>query len=94
MKTIDEAMELLSRYVKDPKSVNATADEMCDGLIRRESLCKEIGDNPVVRDFCEQYVDNVSEEIECNPYALSMFINGVLIGMEMERQELPTEAAK
>lgn len=90
MKTIDEAMELVVKEFpsgSNPKEMLVGMKELID---RRESIAKEVAGNESVHLFLNAYLDGAHERFDGNvgTLALNIFINGVLIGMEMERQEL------
>lgn len=90
MKTIDEAMASVVYQCSDRSEMDAKAAEMSEHMEKRRSIADEIARNPIVLDYIEKYLDAVGPKLDydVNSLALSVFVNGVLIGMEMERQEL------
>lgn len=95
MKTIDEAMELLISPVKSKADGIAKLESMKESLDRRQDLLDDIARNPIVLEYVQQYMNESGPVLNWSiaSLALSLFINGIMIGMEMERQEF-SEAAK
>ncbi len=92
MKTLDEAMVFLllvsnSRDAEEIKSGKARAIESVE---RRKSIVQEVSESDRVRSYIYTFLDHAYEELggDVVSLAFSMFATGVLIGMEMERQEL------
>lgn len=87
MKTLDEAMDVIS--VKSPEDVEHVTSEAA----RFEATIKEIAGNPRVVDLCVSAIRSLVESDQMDtPFILWLqaFVDGVKIGMEMERDESRT----
>lgn len=62
---------------------------LTDRVQRHADLLQEIMDNPQTHKMLADIIDLVEEERGCNvdSLAISVFINGIMIGMEMERDD-------
>lgn len=91
MKTLDEAMVILQCHVPGgPEAVKLKMEEMASGMEKRASVVREIAQNATVIDYLDHYIDKAGPQVDFSVHmlALNVFIEGVLIGMEMKRQEL------
>ncbi len=88
MKTFEEAMKL--RRAKDRKELAIK----CDELERYGSIIQEIGESPTTKTFvlalvemAHSFPEELSEEDTFLSLIMSAFINGVMVGIEMEKPE-------
>ena len=90
MKTIEEAMQLFFIASDDMPAAEANAATMFEKFQKRHSIIEEITASPVVSAFIEHYLETCGDTLQFNVknLAVSMFVHGVLVGMEMEREEL------
>lgn len=98
MKTFEEALQILQSLPpqgEEPSTNLAGVDEPdlveAIGLGKHLSIAKEIEASEQAWDFVHVYVASVGPKVgySVSALAMSMFVNGVIIGMEMERVELP-----
>lgn len=96
MKTYDEAMDLLCREKVDFTAEEARRhfDEMAVDLDSRVCIAREVTENPKTLTFLVTLASSILNQHpltfhEYNSVFMSIFINGVLIGLEMNRMELP-----
>lgn len=104
MKTYEEALKIFcgptpKGETPSRKMVYAADHEAVEqaGFGKYRGLSEEIRDHPHTMPFIRQYVVALGPLVNYSPtsLALSMFINGIILGMEMERQELePLEEPK
>jgi hypothetical protein len=96
MKTLDEALDLFSmRHGKE---------EFVDKIQGRMDVIKEIGDNDTAHRMAEDHMNMLMIAIGQLPrdgsragdveviamcHLMSMLVTGILLGIEMEKQELP-----
>lgn len=93
MKTFDEAMDLLVVSAESERDAEKQAATMMDNIDRRIGLLDDVAQNPKLHDYIQRYIQDAGPKLEWSvcSLAISCFVNGVMIGMEMERQELPSE---
>lgn len=89
MKTFDEAMGhlmpgMLAKDATD-EAVKKLVDVATDRALRHSQLVQEIMDDSRVKSL----VDGTLEMMPVKDALVSIFINGVMVGMDMEKQELP-----
>lgn len=97
MKTFDEAMGLLCTEKEDytPEETRRQGEALLAELEKRTGLAREVSANPKSLMFIQGLVVSCIPDMDplelmrLTPVLLSIFINGVLVGAEMERQELP-----
>lgn len=95
MKTYEEALGLILRVHPDTESQDDHAASMAVGLEKRTGLCEEIHSHEPTRMMIHAMVHAMvpdDADIGCDllvRLCLSAFMNGVMVGAEMERQELP-----
>lgn len=89
MKTFDEAMQLLCRDKVSGEEADVTLDSMTNEVEKRVSVAEEIVNSQRAQAFIMCYVQEIPGQFgSMEEFALSVFINGVLVGMEMEKTEL------
>lgn len=88
MKTFEEAMKL--RMASNREQVRAGLEK----LERYVSIISEIGQSDTTRSFImamvemsESYPEEMSEDDVYSSVIMSAFVNGVIIGIEMEKSE-------
>ncbi len=87
MKTFEEAMR--AREVKSPAEADAVGAEV---IGRFQSIITEIGNSETAKQFiCDAsqmpMPEGISDEDATFSVLMSVFINGVMIGIEMEKSE-------
>jgi len=96
MKTFEEALSLLLSETpegEEPQAKIANVDDFAEveaiGLVKHFGIVKEIQESERARAFIHTYVAEVGPNIDFSvtALALSMFANGVIVGMEMNRVE-------
>lgn len=85
MKTLDEAMDLVVAKASDQ-----ALKTMLDTAARNRSLAIEVAENPKVHlmlsTFAEEIINAEDLQSITQPL-LTLLINGVVVGMAMEKQE-------
>lgn len=100
MKTLDEALAMVLHEIPLDGQSDHQLDGECQDFIRsveselarRSDAVQEIYTHPKVRLLVEGLIESISEEDRCKEgavfrLALTAFVNGVMLGMDMERSD-------
>lgn len=95
MKTFDEAMDLMKASEFDPKDIERAHDL----AVKHSGVAKEVANSPKTKSLIKALEGAFGygpEPCDCegcierHAMMVTAFLNGLRVGMEMERQELPT----
>lgn len=85
MKTFEEALATVVVSASD-EELTAVAPAVVDKALKYSSLAEEIGGNKKVHDMIHALLESQEGEPACS-LMTAAFINGVIVGIEMEKSE-------
>lgn len=91
MKTYEEALETVFVEVKDAAELQAVSARLISQLERSQSLALEIAHYPRTALLIEATMKAIPEKEEAKSVfglGMTMFLAGIFVGIEMERQEI------
>lgn len=84
MKTLDEAVEVLYERIQGPGDAQRKLPVLVDRVSRYSDLIKRAVENPEVQDMMTAVLCAAPD---LRSAVTSAFINGLIVGIEMEKQE-------